>query len=273
MGLASYGFDARIDFLNHVAGLRELFRIRGDALLKDDASRSVLKAFRNRAIISAICQHQNLPFNRADHPWFFVELGDTHFDKLQNITVSMPAILQPYMALLARLEDGARDEHEELINKAHTVLAELRSWQREVKRSDVPLSLRVHQWYRLCEIICLRILDHGLTILSRTDRDDEVRGQHDVERELVVSTIHDCFKGLAIHVSKTPDRDGRKHEDAQLAALEALTPSDYLYVSHDAGLIGQHTYKIADFKHYFSRPRQLLTMGPWQTDLPHALKR
>ena len=233
MGLAAYGFLRGFKFHNHVAGLREMFRLRGTLLLSDEPSRRLLKSFRDRAIIGAICQHADLPFDRQEHPWFFENLGNSDFDRLQTIALSLPDLKQQYMLLISSV-DRMIEDHDDLITDTYATLASLHAWFQgltEPEEGDSkqgrPPTGPLLTWYRLCEITCLEILDYSLTFLSNTDPDREDRSRHDVERGLISSTIREAFTSLGVDIAKIP-QETPAHYDSALAAIGSLAPSGML---------------------------------------------
>lgn len=234
MGLAAYGLGARIRFREHLEGLREMIRLRGHSLLQDEPSRLILKAFRDRCIFAGICQHGDLPFNRKDHPWFFVELGKSPFDRLQFIAMSLPAVLRQYM-LLAGLNAPLREDHEHLVTDTHAILADFRSWHarlpeplRESQSAEPSSDSKMLKWYRVCEIICMVILARSLSFLSATASDPSMQEQHGVEESLITSETRESLRALGIVFQAMPQRDIKALELERLTFLEAYAPSKYL---------------------------------------------
>lgn len=208
--------------------------MRGPSLLEDQSSRLILKAFRDRAIFAGICQHGDLPFNRKDHPWFFVELGASYFDQLQLIALSMPAILRRYM-VLAGSEEPTREDHEQLVTDTYTILADFRSWYARLPELMLPVNGcdssacgRMLQWYRLCEIICMVVLNRSLSFLSSTASHSDGQERHKVERALISSETRESLKALGMAFQILPRPNGVTPAQDRMAALERFAGSKCL---------------------------------------------
>lgn len=227
MGLTSYGFHAGVQPHDHLRGLRELFRMRGTSMLDDDSSRSILKAFRDRAVVSAICQHGALPFNPDEHSWFFVTLGQSDFDNLQMIALTMPVLIRRHLQSSFEL----LFDHESLIRDTYAIIDLFLAWHQGLPRNIRASSetqdssgSRMLRWYRLCHIICLRILEYSLAALSGMDRDRNTQERRDVERGLVLLQISESFKALGIDVLQAPGHNDNCEQDGWVGALAALAP-------------------------------------------------